>query len=39
MIIYMTCFQRFINWINRVNIPTSEQSIIRDLLTIGTNPE
>jgi hypothetical protein len=35
----MTCFQRFLNWINCVNIPTSEQSIIRDLLTIYKNPE
>jgi len=30
----MSCFQRFLNWINHKNIPTSEQSIIRDLLSI-----
>ena len=31
----MTCFKRFINWLNNENIPESEQSIIRDLKIIG----
>ena len=31
----MGCFERFINWLNISNIPSSEQSIIRDLKTIG----
>ena len=30
----MGCFQRFIDWLNLQNIPTSEKSIIRDLLSI-----
>lgn len=34
----MLCFERFYNWINHLfipDIPTSEQSIIKDLQTIG----
>lgn len=34
----MSCFERFYNWLNHLfipNIPTSEQSIMRDLQTIG----
>ena len=31
----MGCFTRLINWLNISNIPTTEQSILRDLLTIG----
>ena len=34
----MFCFERFCNWLNHLfipNIPTNEQSIIRDLQTIG----
>lgn len=31
----MTCFQRFIDWLNNENIPDGEKSIIRDLNTIG----
>jgi hypothetical protein len=31
----MNCWERFINWLNISNIPTSEQSILRDLKTIG----
>ena len=34
----MNCFKSFYNWLNHFfipDIPTSEQSIIRDLQTIG----
>lgn len=34
----MSCFQKFYNWINHFfipNIPNSEESIMRDLQTIG----
>jgi hypothetical protein len=31
----MNCFERLLNWININNIPTSETSLLRDLLTIG----
>jgi hypothetical protein len=31
----MGCLERFFNWLNISNMPTSEQSIIRDLMTIG----
>ena len=31
----MGCFKRFINWIYINNIPTSENSILADLKTIG----
>jgi len=31
----MGCFERLVNWLNMSNIPSSEQSIIRDLMTIG----
>jgi len=31
----MGCWERFVNWINFKNIPFSEQSILRDLHTIG----
>jgi hypothetical protein len=35
----MTCFQRFMDWLNNENIPESEQSIIRDLKIIGVIQE
>jgi hypothetical protein len=31
----MGCVERFLNWLFIENIPNSEQSIIRDLMTIG----
>jgi hypothetical protein len=34
----MSCFERFCDWLNIKfipDVPTSEKSIIRDLLTIG----
>lgn len=31
----MGCLERFLNWLNHNNIPASEQSIMRDLQTIG----
>jgi len=31
----MTCIERLINWLSKNNIPGSEQSILRDLQTIG----
>lgn len=34
----MTCWQKFIDWLLVANIPESEQSIIRDLKTIGIMP-
>jgi len=33
--IYMSCWQRFLDWLSMSNIPDSEKSIIRDLKTIG----
>ena len=30
----MGCWDKLLNWINFSNIPSSEQSIIRDLMTI-----
>lgn len=32
------CFKRFLDWINRNNIPESQDSLIRDLNTIGILP-
>jgi len=31
----MGCWAKFINWLFESNIPVSEQSILRDLVTIG----
>jgi len=31
----MTCFERFLFWLNWNNIPESEKSILRDLEKIG----
>jgi hypothetical protein len=34
----MSCFEMFYNWLNHLfipNIPSSQESIIRDLQTIG----
>jgi hypothetical protein len=31
----MGCWEKFINWLSLSNIPNSEQSIMRDLITIG----
>lgn len=31
----MGCLERFLFWLNKDNIPNSEQSILRDLQTIG----
>jgi hypothetical protein len=34
----MTCWQKFLDWLSMGNMPESEQSIIRDLKTIGIMP-
>jgi hypothetical protein len=31
----MGCWQKFINWLSLANVPDSEKSIMRDLITIG----
>jgi len=32
---YMGCWERFLNWLSLANVPDSEKSIMRDLITIG----
>jgi hypothetical protein len=34
----MTCFQRFLFWLNWGKMPESEESILRDLEKIGVDP-
>lgn len=31
----MSCLERLYNWLSIDNIPSSEKSILRDLMTIG----
>jgi len=35
----MGCFKRFLDWLSIESIPASEQSIIKDLQTIGVVEE
>jgi hypothetical protein len=35
----MGCFEKFLNWLNHSNIPNSQESIMRDLQTIGIMAE